>query len=219
MKKLNVKGPDKNSEFRMVNVHTRNLDPELPLLFTFSKFRFFPINLKDNFNNYFEDSEEYIRKTTNLLGLALPMLSNERLSIFNDLSKAKSLHIHTLDGKEEILKAIFEEYHYSEQEIDDFLEGKQIYQLEVPYENGATRVVFEKIGNLLSFLFLDPNHHIYMNRRYVESNQSLFYEFCPCYAQNMCDVMEYMESCLAFDYLDHEKYNSSFSKSYSPKKD
>ncbi len=184
-------------DFRIVK-NNGVLDKDAPLLFTFSNSKMSPINIDGVFNNYFGDETEYIRKVTILFEKALPLLSNEKYSLFNDPSKTEALHLHQLHGKEDILQKIFTAYHFGEQAINNFIEGAEIYQLEVPYENGATRIVFERIDNLISFLFLDPNHHIYMNRKYVEQNHSLFYDFCPVNLKGNCQRMDYLGTCFAF---------------------
>ena len=121
-------------DFRIVK-NNGVLDKDAPLLFTFSNFKMSPINID------------------------LPLLSNEKYSLFNDPSKTEALHLHQLHGKEDILQKIFTAYHFGEQAINNFIEGAEIYQLEVPYENGATRIVFERIDNLISFLFLDEQKY------------------------------------------------------------
>ena len=78
---------------------------------------------------------------------------------------------------------------FNDNAIENFLEGADIYQLEIPFENGASRVVFQKIDNLISFLFLDPNHHIYLNKKIVDGNGSLFFEFCPVNENDKCERM------------------------------
>lgn len=202
-------------EFRIVK-NNGVLDNDAPLLFTFSNFKFSPINIDGVFNNYFENEEEYIRKVSILIGKALPLLSNESYRLFNDVSKASNMHLHRLQGKENILKQIFKEYQFNEETINNFIEGADIYQLEVPFENGATRVVFERIDNLISFLFLDPNHHIYMNAKLVDRANSLFYEYCPVFQENLCQRMDYLGTCFAFEYLDEKAYNRSFENKYNP---
>ncbi|MCI8732149.1 MAG: hypothetical protein HFH57_13690 [Lachnospiraceae bacterium] len=202
-------------DFRIVK-NNGVLDKDAPLLFTFSNFKMSPINIDGVFNNYFGDETEYIRKVTILFEKALPLLSNEKYSLFNDPSKTEALHLHQLHGKEDILQKIFTAYHFGEQAINNFIEGAEIYQLEVPYENGATRIVFERIDNLISFLFLDPNHHIYMNRKYVEQNHSLFYDFCPVNLKGNCQRMDYLGTCFAFEFLDEQKYNNTYNYKYEP---
>lgn len=202
-------------DFRIVK-NNGVLDKDAPLLFTFSNSKMSPINIDGVFNNYFGDETEYIRKVTILFEKALPLLSNEKYSLFNDPSKTEALHLHQLHGKEDILQKIFTAYHFGEQAINNFIEGAEIYQLEVPYENGATRIVFERIDNLISFLFLDPNHHIYMNRKYVEQNHSLFYDFCPVNLKGNCQRMDYLGTCFAFEFLDVQKYNNTYNYKYDP---
>lgn len=204
-------------EFRIVK-NNGVLDTDAPLLFTFSNFKFFPINIDGVFNNFFETEEECTRKISILMGKALPLLSNENYSLFNDVSKANNMHIHRLHGKEDILKQIFKEYQFNDDAINNFIEGAEIYQLEVPFENGATRVVFERIDNLISFLFLDPNHHIYMNQKLVDRANSLFYEYCPVAQAQLCQRMDYLGTCFAFEYLDETAYNKSFENTFDPNK-
>ena len=95
------------------------------------------------------------------------------------------------------------------------MEGADIYQLEIPFENGASRVVFQKIDNLISFLFLDPNHHIYLNKKIVDGNGSLFFEFCPVNENDKCERMNYLNTCFAFEFLDVEKYRATYENTYS----
>lgn len=219
MSNFNVKEPSLSNgqEFKIVK-NNGILDTSAPLLFTFSNFKSYPINIDGVFNNYFSNEDEYIRKITILFGEALPLLSNENYNIFNDLSKTKQMHIHQLHGKEDILKQIFKKYNYSTEAINNFMEGSEIYQLEVPFENGSTRIIFQRIDNLISFLFLDPNHHIYMNKKFVNQNHSLFYEYCPIGQNNLCKRMDYFRTCFAFEFLDENKYNKSFQNNYYPNK-
>lgn len=193
------------------------LDDDIPLLFTFSNFKMTPISI-EGFNNHYRNQDEYIRKLTTFLGKALPLLSNERLSLFSDRAKMNNLHIHPLRGKEDILRRIFMAYLYNGTTINNILEGSDIYQFEVPYENGASRVVFQKIDNLISFLFLDPNHHIYLNKKIVDGNGSLFYECCPVNEIEQCDKMNYLHTCFAFEFLDEERFNATYEYSYYTEK-
>lgn len=201
-------------DFRIVK-NNGTLDDDVPLLFTFSNFKMSPISI-DGFNSFYSNQDEYVRKLTVFIGKALPLLSNEKVSIFSDRAKMKTLHLHSLHGKEEILHRIFKAYNFSETAIDNLLEGADIFQFEVPFENGASRVVFQKIDNLISFLFLDPNHHVYLNEKIVNSNGSLFYEYCPINADGVCDRMNYLNTCFAFEFLDEEKYRLTYDNKYSP---
>lgn len=187
------------------------------LLFSFSNFKFYPINIKGVFNNYYKAEEDYIRIVSNILENGLPTLSNENEQLFSDVTKLNLLHIHKIERKDDILRQIFKEYGFNEIQINNMVEGLNIYQYEIPNENGASRFVFEKSGNIISFLFLDTNHHIYMNKSIVDGNNSLFYEYCPVYKSDQCTRMDYiLGTCIAVDYIDKDKYRNSFDYSYSP---
>ena len=200
----------------MIVKNNGQLNTEAPLLFSFSNFKLSSINIEGVFNNHYKSEEEYIRKVSTLLGKALPLLSHENYNLFNDVAKSNSLHLHKLSGKEDILRRIFQAYQFTDNAIDSFLDGGEIYQLEVPYENGAMRVVFERIDNLISFLFLDPNHHIYMNQKLVNQANSLLFEYCPMAQENMCERLDYFGTCFALEYLDEEAYEKSFEVSWKP---
>lgn len=187
---------------------------DIPLIFTFANFNSSSISI-DGFNNYYANEKDFTKKISVLFGKALPLLSKEKLSIFSDLNKMDQLHLHLIKGKEKILREILKEYQYNEQVIEEIVGGNDIYQFEVPYENGASRVVFQKIDNLISFLFLDPNHHIYLNRKFVDGNGSLFYEICPINEAGDCKRMDYFGTCFMFEFLDEEKYLQTFGFSYT----
>jgi hypothetical protein len=210
--KLSSNSSDK--DFRIVKP-LENVHDDKPLIFTFSNFKMSPISI-DGFNNYYCNEEEYIRKISIILGKALPLLSNENTNIFTDKAKMKTLHLHLLNGKEDILRRIFKTYQFKDEIINNFIEGAEIYQIEVPYENGASRIIFERIENLISFLFLDPNHHIYLDRKIVDDNGSLFYDYCPINLEGDCERLDYLHTCFAFDYLDIDKYHSTFGYKFSP---
>ena len=193
------------------------IDKNLQIEFTFADFKLLPINLEKEFNNFFKDEEEYMRKITIIFGYALPLLSKENVGIFTDKAKMKRLHMHKIGNKNDILEKILKEYKFSNATIDNMIEGENIYQLEVPYENGATRIVFQKLDNIISFLFLDPNHHIYFNEKKVSESGSLFYEFCPVYNEDECNRMDYLHTCFAFEFLDIDKYKKTYDNSFSPK--
>lgn len=187
------------------------------LVFTFANFHLKPIQLKDEFNNHYDSEDQYVEKITILLDKALPLLSKERTSLFTtELQKAAAMHLHRVTDKKEIISDILLKYGFTSQEVDNIFEGENIYQLEVPYANGATRVVFQRIDNIISFLFMDPNHHVYMNLKKAEEAGSLFYEYCPVHDEGRCDRMNYLHTCFAFEFLDEDKYNATYGCSYDP---
>ena len=190
------------------------------LVFTFADFHLTPINLKGQFNNFYNSKDQYVEKITILLNRALPLLSKEKVSLFtSEHQKANALHIHRVTGKRDVISQILLQYGFSEDEIDNMFEGESLYQLELPYANGATRIVFQRIDNIISFLFVDPNHHVYFNQKRVEEAGSLFYEYCPVNEKNECIRMNYLNTCFAFEFLDKEKYEATYDYSYSPDED
>ena len=139
------------------------------LVFTFANFHLKPVNIDGEFNNFYSSENEYVDKISLLLDKALPLLSKEKATLFTqEYQKADALHLHRVNQKKEIITKILEKYGFSQEAIDNIFEGENVYQLEVPYVNGATRVVFRRIDNLISFLFVDPNHHVYFNPKKVE---------------------------------------------------
>lgn len=203
------------NDFRIVK-NNGKVEEDASLVFTFSNFKMSSVTLED-FNNFYKDQEEYLRKISTFIGKALPLLSNENSSIFTDSVKMNTLHLHKVTGKEKLLHEIFAAYDFNEKAIANFLEGADIYQLEVPFENGASRVVFQKIDNLISFLFMDPNHHIYLNKKIVDGNGSLFFDYCPVNKINKCDRMNYLNTCFAFDFLDKERYYETYEYTFDTK--
>lgn len=212
-----VKTPTAAFENKSLVKNRGALRNDAPLNFTFSHFRLYPINIDGVFNNHFKTPEEYIRKMTVFLGEALPLLSTESQSIFSDKSKRRFMHLHKLDGKEVVLQQIFEAYEYNEHDIESFFEGGEIYQLEMLFDNGATRIIFERIRETISFLFLDPNHHIYLDKEKVDRAKSLFFEYCPINQAGTCERMNVFHTCFAFEYLDEDLYYQSFDCNYTPR--
>lgn len=203
--------------FRNSVKNVTSTDENAVLLFTFAEFQLKPINLTGEFNNHYKDSEQFIDKISILMDKALPLLSKERASLFSkEYAKADALHLHRVTGKREIVEKILKEYGFKEEKIDNMFEGQELYQLEVPYANGATRIVFQRIDNLISFLFVDPNHHVYFNQYKVKQAGSLYFEFCPVNEKKACSRMDDLGTCYAFEYLDEKKYYESFGYEYTP---
>ena len=190
------------------------------LVFSFNQFHLQPIRIDREFNNFYKDEDQYVEKISILLGKALPLLSQERESIFtSEKEKRDALHLHKISNKREIVEDILKQYNFSADQIDNIFEGAEGYQLEVPYANGSTRAVFEKIDNKLSFLFMDPNHHVYFNDHIEEAKRALFYEYCPVNKAQQCVRMDYLHTCFAFDFLDEKKYHATWENDFDPMKD
>ena len=213
-----MKGVALAAEYNRKNVKTRDLPVDhRPLYFSFANFHLAPINIEGEFNNYFSSSEQYIEKISVLLNKALPLLSKDMVTIFTtERNKAGNLHLHRVVEKRDIITEILKKYGFSQEAIDNIFEGENVYQLEIPFVNGATRIVFQRIENLISFLFIDPNHHVYFNRKKVEEAGSRFYDFCPVNAEKECMRMNDFNMCYAYEFLDRNKYAESFGCNYDP---
>lgn len=213
MSNKKVIGKVKNRDVR----NELNMNFSDKLVFTFANFKLNSINIKGEFNNYYKDVNEFNRKISMLVGKALPLLSNEGIDIFsNDPSKKNTLHLHKLNGKIDILEDILREYGYSETVIENTITSDNIYQLELPYENKATRIIFQRINNnLISFLFMDTNHHVYFNPQKVKKAGSLSYKYCPEFKDDKCFTNGY---CFMKDVLneDGNKVNESCDNSFEP---
>lgn len=199
-----------NAEKTMNVKNKGHINKKEPLVFTFANFHISSIKIDKKFNNFYKSENEYMRKMSVLIGKALPLLSRETVEIFSDVAKMETLHLHKIKDKSDILEEILRKYDFSDDMIANMLEGEDIYQFELPYENGATRVVFQKVDNTISFLFMDPNHHIYFNHNKVEESGSLFFDKCPVYNEYMCPRMDYFGTCFAFEFLDENKYNETY---------
>ncbi len=202
------------------NVTNNKEENDDQVTFTFNDFKITSINIEGEFNNFYKNEQEFIRKISTFLFKCLPMLSNETVKSLNDdISKKKTLHYHKVKGKSEILRKILESYQYPQEKVEQIIEGENIYEFEMPEENGASRIVMEMIDSTISILFMDCNHHIYFNKDKVDEAGSLFYEFCPVYEKKACDRMDYIfKNCFAAEFLDYQKYKDTYLNKYSPVK-
>lgn len=191
---------------------------ERQLVFSFNRFKFNPICIDREFSNYYKDEDQFVDKISVFIGMALPLLSQERETLFmgKEKGKAEALHLHKVINKRDVIEDILKAYDFTQDEIDNIFEGEEVYQLEVPYINGATRVVFQRIDNKISFLFMDPNHHVYFNDRIDEASRALFFQYCPVNEEKQCSRMDYLHTCFAFEFLDEAKYESSWRNSFDP---
>ena len=128
-------------------------DDNAPLLFSFAQFNLKPIKIDGEFNNFFKDEQHYIQTMYLLMGKALPLLSREKASLFSgDFVKADVFHMHKVHKKKTLIERILLAYNFPTQNIDNIFEGDEVYQIEIPYLNGATRIIFQRISNLISKL-------------------------------------------------------------------
>lgn len=224
---MEVRSPINSSNLAVKNNHQPNynvktkalkiIDDQKPL-FSFINFKMQSINIEGEFNNFYKNEEEYIKQISIMLGMGLPLFSNEDLeSLDKDKKKRKTIHFHRIkEDKLNIIEKILQAYSFNEKVIDNMIDGGNIYQFEFMNLNGACRAVVHKVKNILYLLFMDINHHIYFNKDLVEKANSLYYDFCPVYEEGRCERMSYLHTCFAFDYLDEDKIKETYEFTYNP---
>lgn len=179
------------------------------LSINFEKFNLRPICLKGQFNNHFKDQQHFSNVMSNLLGTILPMItSHPYTEICEGTNDGRILHFHTIDKPhQKMVRDVLTEYGFSSTIIDQMLEGNDLFGFSASLGHVyPARIVCHKIDDLLFLLFLDTNHHIYMNEKYVRD--SLFYEDCPSYVNDNCAYMP--GDCFAVSFLDEAKLKESF---------
>lgn len=187
----------------------------IPLIVNFSKFNLTSVNIPDRFNNHYKDYQHVCNVVSGFLGTILPKISKHS---FNEIREGgpegRAIHFHAIDETHrEIIREILLEYKMSSTNIDQLLEGDNLFNFSaVLGHTNPARVICQKIDNVLYILFLDTNHHIYINKKYTE--ETLFYEICPTYANEECVYMP--EDCYAVSYLDEKKLKESLGYTYSP---
>lgn len=191
--------------------------PEKPdtLSVSFSKFKFEPICLRGKFNNHFKDNQQYTSIVTSLLSVVLPKITSHSYGeICEGSNEGRQLHFHTIDEKHrEIVREILKEYNFSDVTIEQMFEGNSMYEFSASFgHNYPARIVCHKVENVLYFLFMDTNHHIYMEEKYL--GESMFYEDCPKYLEGKCSYMP--NDCFAVGCLDEDKLIESFSYESKP---
>lgn len=187
------------------------------LSISFSNFKLQPINLRGKFNNHFKDMNHYNNIVTNLLMTILPKITSHTYTeVCESSNEGRQLHFHNIDEKHRIIvRQILKEYNYSDLTIDQMFEGNNIYEFSASLGHvNAARIVCHKVGDVLDFLFIDTNHHIYIDEKYTKN--SMFYDDCPLYLENRCDYMP--GDCFAVSYLDEKKIAESYCYSLKPGK-
>ncbi len=185
------------------------------LVLNFSKFKLFPINLREEFNNFFKDIDHFAAVASNFLGIIVPKINTLSYNeICDGTQEGKGLHFHTIHQSHyQLIRNILIQYGYAISEIEQILEGNSLFEFVASQGHiYAARVVCYKVENVLFLLFFDTNHHIYLEQRRVKD--SFFYEYCPNYLSNNCKNMPY--DCLAMEFLDEQKYYSTYGFTYSP---
>lgn len=185
------------------------------LTFSFTKFHPESICIEKEFNNYFCNEGTCHETLLAFICGLLPLLSNETEDIYGNYSLKKELRIHPVQGKQKLLERILEKYGFPESEIDETFEDNNLYQAEVIYAEKACRVIFQRIDNIISFLFFDSNHHIYIDKALTRKSGSMFYKYCPRNIAGLCQNVKYSNICFISEYLDVERIKASFGYDFS----
>lgn len=185
------------------------------LTIDFSKFHLNPICLKNEFNNYFKDENHFSNVATSFFSVILPKITSHTFKeICEGGVEGKELHFHAIDEKHmQLVEEVLKQYSFSSEQINQMFEGSEVFNFSATLGHTyPARAICHKVGDVLCLLFLDTNHHIYMNEKYVKN--SLFYENCPTYLKNECSYMDY--DCLAVSYLDEEKLSETYGYRFNP---
>lgn len=181
----------------------------------FEYFKLSPLKINNSFSNYFKDINHFSEIASEFLGIILPKITSHTYNqICEGSQESKILHFHVIDkDHREIIFEILKKYGFNKEAIEQMMEGKDLVSFSATLgHRHAARAICHKVGNTLYFLFLDTNHHIYMNDKYLR--ETLFYETCPFYTEKSCSFMP--DDCYAVSYLDEKKIKESFCYTYIP---
>ena len=192
------------------------------LSFSFKRFKKSCINIA-GFNNHFLNANHYSNVWHQFTKDTLFVISQEKRSTLFSNDNANTgalrgyLHLHQIRQKDSLLRKIFEEYRYTENEIDNFIEGARIYQMEIRSNIVKTRIVFHYVDGVLYFLFFDTNHHIYMDEEKTRHEGSLRYGYCISNDAIPCSLAYgELQDCPIREYMDWKKYSESMGFAYNP---
>jgi hypothetical protein len=181
--------------------------------FNFSRFNLKSININKMFNNHFENSDVCLKILSALIGGIFPKLSQYTITeLIGNRLCADVFRFHKIENENrDAVFSVLREYGFKQEDIDQMSEGNHVYQFSGILGGTAPRVVCELVDSTLFLLFIDVNHHIYINERHAKDG--LFYEYCPININSVCYNMPH--NCFAFDYLDEEKLRASSTYEYS----
>lgn len=213
--KKQIVPPRLNKESNSISDRIKRTKENNRLMVNFEKFNLTPICIRGRFNNYFKNTQHFSDIAADFLGKILPKITSHTYKeICEGSQEGRVLHFHTIDKKhQELVCDVLKEYGFSQQTIEQMSEGNDLFDFSATLGHiHAARVVCHKVDNILYFLFLDTNHHIYMNEKYVK--ESLFYEDCPLYSDDSCNYMPM--DCFAVSYLDEQKFRETMGYVVTP---
>ena len=132
----------------------------------------------------------------------------------SDIRFSDQFHFHKVHkSKYENVKAVLEAYSFNAKQIEQFLDGENIYQFTGNLEGQdiESRIICECIKGTIHVLFFDTNHHIYFNKS--KSGESLNFSYCPYNSPSICT---FNFACFAKSFLDVNKISETYGYDYSP---
>ena len=192
-----------------------NTNPNIENKYCSFNFRYLKttcININE-FNNFFKDSDHFLCVISSFIGTILPKISDMTPSqLASDGRLNQQFHFHKVHyDKYSKIRSIMEAYAYNKTQIDQFLDGENIYQFTGNLEGGDTesRIICDYNQGVLYILFFDTNHHLYFNKSLA--GESVRFSFCPFETNNTCHNAF---NCFAKAYLDYKKIEETFGYTY-----
>lgn len=159
---------------------------ESKIEFKFHQFAFTSIKI-DGFSNFYRDSEEAIKKLSDIFGMIIPTIQGKR---FSQIQFDSQYHFHKIDDMEQnkLYKRIIRELvkkEYPSMNPSDrdeyvnqyFFDCENIYQIGVQGVD-CTRIVGILNANIFEVIFFDIHHMIYSSKKYNEKDL-LKYKYSP----------------------------------------
>lgn len=215
--KMKVISPKLNKGKKDISDKIKHSTETGNLLVNFEKFNLTPVCIRGQFNNHFKNTQHFYDVAAGFLGKVLPKITSHTYAeICEGGQEGRVLHFHTISKKHrKLVSDVLKEYGFSSQTIEQMMEGNDLFDFSATLgHDSPARIVCHKIDNVLYFLFLDTNHHIYMNEKYL--GESLFYEDCPVYSDGNCNYMP--ADCFAVSYLDEQKLKDTMGYADNPLK-
>ncbi len=217
----NISNPIKPKNNKMQDSKNESLDKlneKDTILFTFGDFKVTPIKIDREFNNHFKDEKDYIDRIGSVFEFFTTVSNYKKEDFIGNRTMQRQFHFHPIE-KSDTIKSILEEYGFNSRKIEEIISGQRLYQLSLEAKRSSVRIVVEWTENIFSPLFIDTNHHIYINEKITKDEKTLTYDYCPIHKKDQCNIMKYADECYAFTYLDEDKLQKSFGFNYSPNDD
>lgn len=155
-----------------------NIKDENPLIL-FTYFNGHSVNIDNEFNNYYANSEESISAVYSFIDKIKNIQKKPIKELFSGKDK-KQMRCHPIRDKREVDRinnVLLKGYNFPKQMIENFENDYYEFGL----DNGS-RVIFVKIDNIFELLFIDNNHMIYLESSRLLKSKNLF-EYPSCFGK------------------------------------